>query len=166
MTVEQAIKTALDYEEKVRDSYLRAAKNSQDDTGKRMYKVLAKEEQEHVSYLREKLEELKKTGKIEADKLETVVPSEKAIADGVSRLEKHSPKEVQGSERDLLDNALNLEKETSAFYEKMVGELGKEGWVFDRFIEIEKGHVAIVQAEMDYLNGSGYYFDFQDFAMV
>jgi len=109
---------------------------------------------------------LKNTGKIEVDKLDTVVPSEKAIAEGIGKLEKHSPKEVRGSERDLLDNALNLEKETSAFYEKMVGELGEDGKVFDRFIEIEKGHVAIVQAEMDYLNGSGYYFDFQDFAMV
>jgi len=50
MTIEQAIKTALEYERKVRDSYLQAAKNSQDDTGKRIFKELAKEEQQHVNY--------------------------------------------------------------------------------------------------------------------
>ena len=166
MTIEQAIKTALEYERKVRDSYLQAAKNSQDDTGKRIFKVLAKEEQQHVNYLKEKLDELNKTGKVKADILDTVVLSEKAIAEGVSKLEKHLPKEIKGSEQELLSNALNLEKETSAFYERMVSELGEEGRVFDRFVEIEKGHVAIVQAEMNYLNGSGYYFDFQDFAMV
>jgi len=166
MTIEQAIKTALEYERKVRDSYLTAAKNSQNDTGKRIFKVLAKEEQQHVDYLKEKLKELNETGKIKADMLDTVVPSEKAIAEGVSKLKKHLPQEIKGSEQELLTKALNLEKETSAFYEKMVGELGEEGKFFDRFIEIEKGHVAIVQAEMNYLNGSGYYFDFQDFAMV
>jgi len=166
MTIEQAIKTALEYERKVRDSYLQAAKNSQDDTGKRIFKELAKEEQQHVNYLKEKLDELNKTGKIKTDILDTVVPSEKAIAEGVSKLEKYLPKEVKGAEQELLNSALNLEKETSAFYERRVSELGEEGRVFDRFVEIEKGHVSIVQAEMNYLNGSGYYFDFQEFAIV
>jgi rubrerythrin len=166
MTIEEAIKTAIEYEVKVRDAYLHAAKNSADETGKKIFKVLGQEEQTHVNYLRERLEEWQKTGKVTSEKLGTVVPSPAKIAEGVEKMEKHLPRQPEGSERDLLQTALDLEKETSSFYEKMAAEMGKDGEVFDRFLEIEKGHVAIVQAEMDYLNGSGYFFDFQEFAMV
>jgi len=166
MTIEQAIKTALDFEVRVRDAYLQASKTAINETGRKVFKTLGQEEQTHVTYLRERLEEWQKTGKVKAAKLKTIVPSPNRIADGVAKLKSHLPKEVDGSERDLLEKALALEKETSAFYETMVIELGQEGEVFERFLEIEKGHVAIVQAEMDYLNKSGYFFDFQDFAMV
>ncbi len=166
MTIEEAIKLALEYEVKVRDAYLDAAKHSSDETGKKIFKVLGQEEQTHVNYLRERLQEWQNTGKINTEKLDTLVPSPAMIAEGIEKLEEKLPKEPKGSERDLLEKALNLEKETSAFYEKMVSEMGKDGEVFNRFMEIEKGHVAIVQAEMDYMNQSGYFFDFQDFAMV
>jgi rubrerythrin len=166
MTIEQAIKTALDFEVKVRDAYLQAAKTAISETGRKIFKTLGQEEQSHVNYLRERLEEWQKTGKVKAARLKTVVPSAKKIADGVAKLKSHLPKEVDGSERDLLEKALELEKETSAFYEKMAAEMAKDSEVFERFLEIEKGHVAIVQAEMDYLNKSGYFFDFQDFGMV
>ena len=45
----------------------------------------------------------------------------------------------------------------------MVEELGEEGKLFARFLEIEDGHRAIVQAEIDYLNRTGFFFDLQDF---
>jgi hypothetical protein len=65
-----------------------------------------------------------------------------------------------------LSKALQLETETSNFYRKMVEEMGSDGELFERFLEIEKGHQAIVQAELDYHQQTGYLFDFQDFAMV
>ncbi len=166
MTIEEAIKLALEYEVRVRDAYLQAAKNSSDDTGRKIFKVLGQEEQTHVNYLRERLQEWQSTGKINTEKLDTLVPSPTKIAEGMAKLEPNLSGKVSGSERDFLENALALEKETSAFYERMVAEMGKDGEVFNRFMEIERGHVAIVQAEMDYMNQSGYFFDFQDFAMV
>lgn len=51
MTVEEAIKTALEYEVKVRDSYLGAIDNIKDATGQHVFKVLGEEEQGHVDYL-------------------------------------------------------------------------------------------------------------------
>jgi hypothetical protein len=37
--------------------------------------------------------------------------------------------------------------------------------MFARFLEIEAGHIAIVQAELDYISHTGYWFDFKEFDM-
>ncbi len=64
----------------------------------------------------------------------------------------------------MLNRALEVEKETSAFYTRMSQELPRQqSSLFERFLEIEKGHLAIVEAEIDSLNGSGYWFGFQEF---
>ena len=63
----------------------------------------------------------------------------------------------------MLTKALKLEQETSDFYRRMVAELGEDGVLFKPFLEIEEGHEAIVQAELDYLNKTGHFFDFQEF---
>ena len=65
----------------------------------------------------------------------------------------------------MLKKALALEQETSAFYGSLVDELGEDGKLFARFMEIEEGHLAIVQAELDYLNKTGTFFDFQEFTL-
>ena len=65
----------------------------------------------------------------------------------------------------MLAKALKMEQETSDFYRQMVSEMGDEGILFERFLEIEDGHQAIVQAELDYLNKTGTFFDFQEFNM-
>jgi rubrerythrin len=166
MEIEKALKTAIDYEVKVRDAYYNAAERSKDETGRRIFKVLGDEEQGHVDYLNSRLSEWQKTGKASAEKLETIVPSPKAIRDGVQKLDHHLSKPDGGTEKELLSKALQLETETSSFYQKMVDEMGPDGDLFKRFLEIEKGHQAIVQAELDYHQQTGYLFDFQDFGMV
>ena len=166
MTLEEALKTALEYENKVRDAYTAAAESASDDVGKRVFNVLGLEEQGHIDYLESKLQELKDTGKVTAEKLDTVVPPRHVIDEGVSKLDTHLSKPDHGTEMELLSKALQLEIDTSNFYKKMAEEMGDEGEVFARFLEIEEGHQAIVQAEMDFCNKSGYLFDFQDFGMV
>jgi rubrerythrin len=164
MTVEEAIKTALEYEVKVRDSYLNAIDSIKDETGQHVFRVLGGEEQGHIDYLESRLAEWRKTGKISPEKLNTVVPSRSDIDAGVRKLEGHLAKRDYGTEREMLQKALALEKETSDFYRKMVDELSDdESKLFARFLEIEEGHQAIVQAEIDYLTRSGTFFDFQEF---
>ena len=68
-------------------------------------------------------------------------------------------KEDRGTEMELLRRALEAERRTSGFYKKMVAELPPEGQkLFERFVEIEEGHLDIVQAEIDSLNGTGAWF--------
>jgi len=46
----------------------------------------------------------------------------------------------------------------------MVRELPEEGQnLFSRFLEIEDGHAAVVQAEMDSVSHSGFWFDLKEF---
>jgi rubrerythrin len=165
MTLEEAIKMALEYETKVRDTYMDAAKKATEDTGKRIFGVLGDEEQGHINYLQSRLEQWQKTGKITAEKLQTVVPSQKVIEQGVKKLHKEMSRSDYGSEMEMLRKALELETDTSNFYHRMVEELGEEGKMFEQFIKIEEGHKAIVQAEIDYMNKTGYFFDFQEFSM-
>jgi len=55
MTLEKAIKTALEYENKVCDTYVEFADKVTDPEGKRVFEVLGREEQEHIDYLESRL---------------------------------------------------------------------------------------------------------------
>ena len=84
MTIDEAIKTALQYEGRVVAIYRDAMDRSQDPIGKKIFKTLNEEEIGHVRYLKEKLEELQKTGRVMPTKLATAVPP----ADKIARREK------------------------------------------------------------------------------
>jgi rubrerythrin len=165
-TMEEAIKNAIEYETKVRKVYEQAEAQAEDSLGKRVLKVLADEEQRHLDYLEHKLKEWRDTGVVTVERLETVIPSKEVIEREVGKLrEKMQAKTRQAdAELRMLNKALKVEIETSEFYKRMVRELPEEGQkFFERFVEIEEGHRAIVQAEIDYLTGSGFYFDFREF---
>ncbi|MFC1849953.1 ferritin family protein [candidate division CSSED10-310 bacterium] len=166
MDIEEAIKMAIVYEMKVRDVYDDAARNATDQVGSRVFQLLAKEEQYHLYYLEDRLAEWQKQGKLSPEKLKTSIPSKKVILQEVDKLEKKMSGPDRGQELEMLRKALEVEKETSTFYRKMVDELtgqGKE--MFARFVEIEDGHLAIVEAEIDAVSGSGFWFDMQEFSL-
>ncbi len=165
MTLEEAIKTAIEYEIKVRDAYLSNLEVVKDPVGQRVFRVLGEEEQGHIDFLEACLAEWKESGQISLKKLDSIVPSKKVIESSVKRLEEVNSGRDFGSEQKMLEKALQMEEETSEFYQKMVKELGEDGKLFQRFVEIEEGHVSIVQAEIDYLTSSGMFFDFQEFTM-
>jgi rubrerythrin len=166
MTIEEAIKTALQYEHRVVAVYEEAARSSLDPTGKRVFSTLVEEEKKHVEYLEDRLREWRETGRVQRAVLSTVVPSPARIEDGIAKLKGRVATEAKDSEVRLLKHALDVEVETSRFYEEVVKELPPEGrGLFERFVEIEHGHQAIVQAEMDCVSGSGFWFDMQEFTM-
>ena len=164
MTIEEAIKTAIDYEIRVRDVYMENAKKFRDPVALKIFKVLADEEQNHVEYLESRLEEWEKTGKITTEKLETAIPNKRTITANVKKLKKRAAEQDYGAELEIFKKALELEIETSNFYKRMVKELPQEDQpLFARFVEIEEGHEAIVQAEIDAASGLGFWFDFMEF---
>jgi len=165
MTLEEAIKTAINYETKVRDVYLDNVDNIADETGRRVFKTLGDEEQGHLDYLNARLAEWRETGKVSFLKLETIVPAREVIEEGVKKLDDHLKERDYGTEREMLAKALKMEQDTSDFYRKMVDEMKENRDLFTRFLEIEEGHEAIVQAELNYLNKTGTFFDFQEFNM-
>ena len=89
------------------------------------------------------------------------------LGTGDGGFERLAAGETRGGEVEMLRRALHMETEAGEFYKRMVKELPEEARpLFARFVEIEDGHTAIVQAELDYASGSGFMFDFRDFEMV
>jgi rubrerythrin len=167
MTLDQAIRSAIELENKVHKSYAEAEKRAKDPVGQRVFHVLAEEEQGHIAYLESRLAEWKKSGHVTAAILKSTIPERSRIKDAASKVSRQvKAKEDTSTEVQLLQKALGAEQETSAFYRRMVSELDPEGQgLFSRFIEIEEGHVAIVQAEIQSLTGSGFWFDMQEFQL-
>ena len=79
MKLDEAIKTAIEFEGKVHKTYLEAMEKATDDPGRRVFKVLCDEEMKHIEYLNDRLNEWRESGKISVAKLGTVVPSREAI---------------------------------------------------------------------------------------
>ncbi len=166
MTLEEAIKTALDYETRIRDIYREAAEKISDPRGKKILQLLGDDEQLHIEYLLDRLELWGKTGKLSDKKLESSIPSIETIQKGVKKIKSHMSQESRRGEIEILSRALKAEVETSNFYERMVNELSDEGQrMFARFLEIEKNHIDAVQFELDYITKTGYWFDFKEFDM-
>lgn len=164
MTVEQAIKTAIEYETRVRDLYLEALETATDDNGKRIFKLMASEEQHHLDYLYEKLAKQQASGELTIEGLKTALPSKERITESAARLKAEMSEADYGAEIKMLEKALKAEKITSGFYRKMVSELsGPAQKMFARFLEIEEGHLALVQAELDSVSKSGFWFGMQEF---
>jgi rubrerythrin len=164
--MEEAITTAIDYETKIRDIYRDAAQNVHDPEGKRFFKMLGDDEQYHLNYLKERLRLWRESGKLSAEKLISAVPSKEIIQRETDKIRTHMATKDLSSVKVILSRALQAEVETSNFYEKMVNEMTDEGKkMFSRFLEIEENHIAAVQAELDYITHTGYWFDFKEFDM-
>jgi rubrerythrin len=164
MTLEEAIRNALAYETRIRDLYLDAADEIADAIGRKVFAALAKDEQHHVDYLNDRLAHWQKTGALDVETLDTLVPPREVIQREVARLKKEIPEKSLGDEKLVLSRALAVEVETSAFYQNLVDTLDGDGQrMFARFLEIEEGHIAAVQAELDFLSHTGFWFDFQEF---
>ncbi len=163
--LDEAIKTAIEFEKKVLKVYQDAEKHAVDPVGQNVFRQLAKEEAGHVAYLESRLTEWQKSGHIALEELRTVIPDRARIAEGRRRAAKPMRgKPASSTEVEYLQRALAAEKETSAFYRKMVSELAEERRkLFARFLEIEEGHVAIVEAEIDAVSGSGFWFGIPEF---
>ena len=159
MKRDNAIITALEYEEGVHKACLKAADKTSDETGKRIFLSLAEEEMGHIQYLQERLQEWEATGNIHAKELGTSVPTREAIDENLQdvrkalRLPKHNK---PASEIELLKHALLAERKVSLFYKEMAAVPDGDGQkLFQRLAEIEEGQEEIVEAEIDFVKGNG-----------
>lgn len=166
MTTEEAINTAIAYETRIRDLYQEAADTSEDAAGKNLFQTLANDEQRHIDYLESRLKQWTETGKITLEALTTTLPSRAALSEEMAKLEAGMARDDREIEQQMLTKALQVEQETSDFYQKMVDAMTDEaGEMFARFLQIENEHIDIVQAELDFVMRTGYWFDIKEFDM-
>lgn len=166
MTLEEAIKTAIDYEKNIRDVYQEGAQQTADPVGKKIFQALSDDEQRHVDYLKHKLAEWRETGAILPEQLASAIPPRAVIEKEAAKLRSRMTKDDRGLKQQMLSKALKLEVETSAFYQQMVDQLPEDGSrLFARFLEIENNHIDAVQFELDHYGHTGYWFGFEEFDM-
>lgn len=168
MNLQEAIVVALDFEKKVRDHYLRGAKEIAEPMGRRVFATLGREEQGHVDYLEHCLAQWKKSGKVASASLRSVLPpGVKWIDAERKKLAARKEKRVASkTEVEALRTALAYEKEAGAFYHRLVAELPKADQpLFEKFLGIEDGHLTLVQAQLDSVQGIGFWFDVAEFRL-
>lgn len=166
MNIETALKTAMEMELRIRDVYVQAFEKCSDAAGRRFFAMMRDDEQYHHDYLGKRLKEWGQSGDIQYQDIEMNVPASQQIEACVQDVRKAMAVEDRGVVQQMLSNALTGEVLTSEFYEKMVlDSKGSLKQVFARFLEIENGHIAAVQAELDYVMNTGYWFDFKEFDM-
>jgi rubrerythrin len=163
--LDEALKTAIEFEKNVLKVYRDAGKSAVDPVGRTVFSQLAEEEAGHVAYLESRLSEWQKSGHVALEELRSIIPDKARIADGRKRFARPvRSRTAAATEVEYLKRALVAEKETSAFYRRMVSEMAEERRpLFARFLEIEEGHVAIVEAELDAVSGSGFWFGLKEF---
>jgi rubrerythrin len=166
MTVEEAIATSIELEERVRDVYVEAAAGAEHPESERFFRVMAEEEQNHVDYLLSRLEKWTTDGTVSSDGLSTAVPPRQTIESEAEKLRGDAGGGKGRIEIEYLRKAHAVERETNDFYARMVAELPDTArGLFKRFLEIEDGHLALVQAQIDLATGTGYWFDVREFTL-
>ena len=166
MEIEKAIETAIEIEGRIRDLYAEAHDTCSDQAGKSIFAMLRKDEQYHMDYLKRQLKALRKDGRIEATPIKSVLPESARLVDFMDRLEKTMAKDDRGMIQQLLSKALDLEVQTSDYYSEMAESFEDDARVmFARFLEIENAHIQAVQYELDFVQKTGYWFDFKEFDM-
>lgn len=166
MDIEKAIKTAIKYEKKVCDVYEEALRGLNEKTSRRLLEAIHKDEQHHVVYLKEKLNQFKKDGRIVQGDITSAIPSKKDIEKEIHKLRSKMAERDLGDKNKALSKILKVEIETSKFYRDMVDALPEEGkTLFSRFLDIEDAHVTLVQAELDHYGNTGFWFGNEEIDM-
>jgi rubrerythrin len=166
MRLEAAIKSALEFENRIRDLYIEAVTRTDEPAGKKIFQTLADDEQRHVDYLESRLEEWQRRGAISAKDLESMVPDKAIIRKEADALQSKISEDARGLKQQMLARALEMEIETSRFYKELVDQVASDHRaMFARFLEIEDNHIEAVQFELDHLSSTGFWYGFEEFDM-
>ena len=120
MTIEEAIKTAIEFETRIRDIYQEATAAVEDEVGKRIFETLCNDEQHHIDYLQHKLRQLKDIGTIVPERLDSVVPSQDVVNREAEKIKSLVAKDFLGIRRQMLSRALKMEIETRYLFHRSV----------------------------------------------
>ena len=167
MNVKEAIEAAMRYEQEIRDLYGEEARRAVTPEAKRFFQMLSDDEQCHFDYLNDLLNQWETTGRLEIKPIPSDIPAIRDVNREVAPVREKLAEKDRGDLKQALSKALQAEMETSGFYRKLSEEIaGETKEIFANFLVIEENHVSAVQAELNALNKSGFFFDVREFEMV
>ncbi len=157
MTVEKAIKTAIDFERRNYDLFQEAASKAVLSHVRDFFQQLADDEESHVQYLHMKLKEWTTSGEVTLSKLASIFPSKDKIDKSINTSSRELfSNDFQNLPKDipLLKKVLFVEQEAIRLYQEMIEKLPDyEISLFDPILKIEEAHVELVQSEIDFIEG-------------
>lgn len=160
----KAIETAIKIEEEGIKFYNEAAEKVEDRAARKMFRNLARDEQNHLLLFQSIRQSLLEKGgwpPLESIKLgETphyIFPTP----------EEREKVEIPRHHQEILRRGMEIERASIRFYsEQLEKSVTEEARTVYRFlVEQEKGHLSLLQAEYDYLNRTGFWFDYQEFTL-
>lgn len=160
----QAMKTAIDMEKSGHQFFTEAAGKVTNEAGRKVFKRLAAEEIDHM-HIFSKIFTALTSGTDWQRAVAQAEPARKVpYFDEARKQFKAGDLTV---ELEYLGKALDLERKAIAFFEKAISdaETAEARSVFERILEEERNHYDLIQAEVDSLNGSGFWFDVPEFNM-
>lgn len=149
----EEIKVALQLEKDGYAYYKKAAELCQNEYGKKMFEKLARDEIEHLARFKEIAKEF--FGEVEEGEGKHLDIFEKI--DFSSR----------AGEYDALRHAIEFEERAKKFFEEVAEKAKDERIkkVFQKIAKEEEMHKELLEAELNYLQKSGIWFDYQEFRM-
>jgi rubrerythrin len=155
----QIIRQAVQAEREGNLFYSAAAGAAKDPMAKRMFEQLAKDELYHVQIIEDLYHDLLPDASNESVSGFPIFEKKEMAGDGG-----HS---TPDNEFEILHQAIQDETKARDFYQKTAetfdSEKAKE--IFLDLMAIEEGHVRLLQAELDFLEKQGIYFDHMEFTV-
>lgn len=162
----EGVLLAIDIEKRGFSFYTEQAASTEDPRGRAMFARLAQDEVRHLEWLTSHKESLEKTGHWVETKLtgDALALRSRVFPKSGGR---KSGSRAKTRELEALRRGMQAEKDSTALYsdlaEKIDDPHGKA--TFLRLAEEEENHYRLLQAEHDYLNKSGFYFDIPEFSL-
>jgi rubrerythrin len=161
----KALAIAIEAEKTGLINYLNFAYQTKDETGKNMFLRLAMDEFDHMRLLEQQQQNLAQTEcfsavTIEPSLIEKLVPQLSA-----KDLRIRGKQGIQ--ELDALKTALALEDQAINFYKEQAQNSSDSNAkaMFERLVAMEKAHYELLQAEIDAIEKTGYWFNLREFSL-
>lgn len=160
----KAIETAIKIEEEGIKFYSEAAEKVEDQAARKMLRNLARDEQNHLYLFQSIRQSLLEEGRWPAPEH---LPLGEVAQYVFPSPEEREKVEVPRHHQEILRKGMEIEKASIKFYSEQLDKSTSEGArrVYQFLVEQEKGHLALLQAEYDYLTRTGFWFDYQEFTL-
>jgi len=164
-----ALRFAMQLEKNGRAFYRRVAESTEDPMGKQVFTQLGREEIEHIRLLGEEMTRLKASGAEESEAADGEVDYEEATAkSGIFPALDDAWQIADGAtDADALRVACSSEEKAVAFYSELARASTETETraMYQQLSEMEEQHRTLLQWELDYVLGSGYWCDIAQFDM-
>jgi rubrerythrin len=160
----QAMKTAIEMEKSGHRFFVEASNKVQHEVGRKLFARLAAEEIDHMRTFEKIFNEV--SGGADWKEATKAIQPRKPVPyfDEARKEFKAGDLSV---ELDYLKQALDLERNAMRFFERAIedAETPEAKEIFARIHKEEQAHYDLIQSEIDSINGTGFWFDVNEFYM-